>query len=331
MRKTKNKITTIQNQSHYIRKFLLLSAIVSHPRWHHGDQGTHNIRSQKDPIHRRMSRCIQLSLRFQHTKHGSGKEGALKNILWSKFQHLRSWDFQSCLWHLETTVPCSGSTIPWMRRAHYDLFPALSPHMSAAAEPWSAEQLGGEGSAVVPHSRSGDAQKTQLGGTYSAAAQSWSPKLPESLGKQTAIPAMWFKPAPIPACLNSQEVQVPALKSRLKKSFKSLKNIAYGFNKEEKQQLCLHPSICTYDYISKGYSKIICSFAFPNFALPNPSRFLCNSFGFILALVSLRWARYICFKVGLGVDQNVDKSLKTCLFSCFTSGNSFAPIRSKYP
>lgn len=78
MTKTKNKITTIQNQSHYIRKFLLLSAIVSYPRWHHGDQGTHNIRSQKDPIHRRMSRWYSLVQDSNTLSMGQGKRGPWK-------------------------------------------------------------------------------------------------------------------------------------------------------------------------------------------------------------------------------------------------------------
>lgn len=145
-----------------------------------------------------MSCSIHLGPRFQHAKHRSGEEGDLKSILWSELQHLRGWDFQSCLWHLETTVPCRGTTISWMHGAHYNLFPALSPHMSVAAEPWSAEQLGGEGSAVVPHSRSGDAQKTLLGGTfqlqpraeaqgYQKAQQSRQPFLPCDLSQHTSL------------------------------------------------------------------------------------------------------------------------------------------------
>lgn len=192
---------------------------------------------------------------------------------------------------------------------------SITPHVSSS---WTvicwAAGWGGKCSGTTQQERW--CSKDTAWRYFSAAAQSWSPRLPESPAKQTAIPAMWFKPAHIPACLNSQEVQVPALTSSLKNSFESLKNMVYGFNHEEKQQLC-----CTLQYahmhnlhISKGYSKIICTFAFRNLALPNPSRFLCNSFGCILALVSLRWAGYMRFKAGLRVDRSVDKVWKLVHF-----------------
>lgn len=113
----------------------------------------------------------------------------------------------------------------------------------------------GEGSAMVPHSRGGDAQRTLLEGTCPAATQSWSPSLAQSPGKQIALPAAWFNPAHSPACPNLQEVQVSALTASLRNSLRSFIYTALGFNCEEKEQLCRHPSMCTYDYISKGYSR----------------------------------------------------------------------------
>lgn len=140
-----------------------------------------------------------------------------------------------------------------------------------------------EGSAMVLHSRSNDAQRTLLEGTCPAAMQSWSPNLPQSPVNQIAIPAMWFNPVHGLACLNLQEVQVSALTSSLKRSLKSLKNMVFSFNCKEKQWFCPHASICTYDYVSKGYPTEPCSFAFPLLALPNISRFLYNIFGRVLS------------------------------------------------
>lgn len=171
-----------------------------------------------------------------------------------------------------------------------------------------------EGSAMVLHSRSNDAQRTLLEGTCPAAMQSWSPNLPQSPANQIAIPAMWFNPAHSLACLNLQEVQVSALTSSLKRSLKSLKNMVFSFNCKEKQWFCPHASICMYDYVSKGYPTEPVVLHSHSLLYPISQDFCTTSlavfYHHVTYLVSLRWAGYLCFKVVLGAHLSVDKVWK---------------------
>lgn len=92
---------------------------------------------------------LQLGPRFEHTKHGGirgrvgGAEGDLNEKLFyslnSGITEVEIFKAVYDIWRpsLSTEVPPS----PEFTEPHYNLFPALSPHTSDAAELWSAEQL----------------------------------------------------------------------------------------------------------------------------------------------------------------------------------------------
>lgn len=140
MRRTKSKLTTIQNQSHCLRKLWLLPANIFYPQWHQWGLRTHNTRQS---IHRRTSCSIQLGPKFQHTGLGwGGRERDLKSILWSKFWHLRGWEFQSCLSHLETIAVCRGTTSSQMHGAAlWSSSWSIAPHVRCSWTTicWAAE------------------------------------------------------------------------------------------------------------------------------------------------------------------------------------------------
>lgn len=139
MRKTKNKLTAIQNQSHCLRKLWLLPVIISDPQWHQWGLRTHDAKQSTD---RRTSCSIRLGPKFQHPKHGWGEERDLKSILWSKFWYLGGWDFQSCLSHLDTIAVCRGTTSSWMHGAAvWSSSWSIAPHVRCSWTTicWAAE------------------------------------------------------------------------------------------------------------------------------------------------------------------------------------------------
>lgn len=146
---------------------------------------------------------IQLSPRFQHTKHGGlrgrvgGGEGDLNEnyfMVWIlasqrlRFSKLSTTSGDHCSPQRYHHLMNSQSRViiffllhrpTWQMQLNYDLLSS-----------WVRE-----GNATVLHSRSHDAQRTLLEGTCPAATQSWSPNPPQSPGNQIAIAAVWFNPA----------------------------------------------------------------------------------------------------------------------------------------
>lgn len=197
IRKTKNKLTTIQNQSHDIRKHRLLIVIIPLPSDTVGNRepitsGILNTKSQSAPNSLTQD-FSTLSMGWLKGQMEGGEDDLNENyfiICNSSITEVGIFKAVCDIWRplLCTEVPPSHR----FSELCYDAFPALPPHTSEAAELWSAEQLSQGGKCTGPAQQEGWCSKGPAGRDSPSCSAELSPSQTPSPG---AFPAEGVNPA----------------------------------------------------------------------------------------------------------------------------------------